>query len=165
METLGRRLRAERLRLGLSQEEFAAVGGLGIKAQSRYELDERTPDVTYMTALTVIGVDIWYVMTGEAMPEKVISEEERELVAHYRRLSEAGKAMVQVVLSGCINDGSMTTTGTAPDPAHRVKRLSENRHAALDTHASEVVKRAVKQTRKASATRRIRGKSNVKPRE
>ncbi|SDJ88749.1 XRE family transcriptional regulator [Billgrantia gudaonensis] len=64
MSNLGERLRQERIRLGMSQEEFGAVGGVKKVAQSNYETGKRFPDSQYMERLAASGVDIQFVVSG-----------------------------------------------------------------------------------------------------
>lgn len=64
MSTPGERLRAERLRLGLSQEAFGAIGGVRKQAQIKYEKGERRPNAEYLTAVAEAGVDVDFVLTG-----------------------------------------------------------------------------------------------------
>lgn len=58
------RLKEERLRLGLSQEEFANRAGVSKRAQANYEKGERSPQADYLVALDSAGVDTHYVLTG-----------------------------------------------------------------------------------------------------
>jgi phage repressor protein C with HTH and peptisase S24 domain len=58
------RLREERQRLGLSQEEFARLAGVSKRAQANYEKGERSPQVDYLEALKDAHVDTYYVLTG-----------------------------------------------------------------------------------------------------
>lgn len=62
--TVGKRLRAERERLGLSQEELAARCGVHRRSQGNYELDKRVPDAGYWEAARRHGIDSEYVLTG-----------------------------------------------------------------------------------------------------
>lgn len=64
MEDFGRRLKAERERLGLSQAVLAKACGVGKTAQYTYERGEREPSWSYMEAAEKIGVDTLYVFTG-----------------------------------------------------------------------------------------------------
>ncbi len=68
MIAFGERLRAERERLGLTQAEFSALGGVGRNAQRRYETDERAPDSDYLTRIADAGADILYIVTGRPSP-------------------------------------------------------------------------------------------------
>ncbi|MDR5868113.1 XRE family transcriptional regulator [Halomonas koreensis] len=61
--TIHERLKEERLRLGLSQDEFAALAGVSKRAQANYEKD-RSPQADYLAALDSEGVDTHYVLTG-----------------------------------------------------------------------------------------------------
>ncbi|TKC83447.1 helix-turn-helix transcriptional regulator [Trinickia terrae] len=181
MDTVGKRLREERLRVGLSQDEFAAIGGLGRKSLGLYESDERAPDTNFLLALRGIGVDVWYVLTGQTLVDSLTSEEselvkrcrlgkeaqtsgseltqdEREILDAYNQLNEAGKATMQAMLETWVNTGALTQTGQPPAPERRVKRLSENRRAALDARAAENVERAMQLVAAERAERSARSK-------
>jgi len=64
MDNLGERIRLERERLGLSQTEVGEVGGVKKNAQHNYETGKRQPDAAYLAAISKIGVDVLYVLTG-----------------------------------------------------------------------------------------------------
>jgi transcriptional regulator with XRE-family HTH domain len=144
MVHLGQRLREERVRVGLSQTELAAVGGLQQRAQLNYESGARSPDANYLLALKSVGVDIVYVLTGQraALAGDVadrLDDDEREIVRKYRMLNEAGKGAVEAAMNGYLMAGIFTSSG---EPDKRVRRLAANRAAALDTETSELVRRA-----------------------
>jgi transcriptional regulator with XRE-family HTH domain len=65
MDTSWGRLRQERLRLGLSQEEFGKRGGVRKQAQIKYEQGKRQPDLNYLARIAVIGADVAYILTGD----------------------------------------------------------------------------------------------------
>ncbi|WXK35664.1 helix-turn-helix transcriptional regulator [Mycetohabitans rhizoxinica] len=147
MKSFGTRLREERLRLGLSQEEFAAVGKVGRGAQANYESGERSPDAKYLGAVAELGIDLLYIVTGtrqaesryhEAAPAETTSAEERELIESYRSLTEGGKAALQVFLATCLKSPGMSATSMP----RRAKRLAENRRAMFDQRTAENVERA-----------------------
>lgn len=74
MDTLGGRLREERTRLGMSQEQFGALGGVRKQAQIKYEKGERKPDSAYFEGIAAAGADIGFILTGqpsEAGPAKL----------------------------------------------------------------------------------------------
>lgn len=58
------RLRAERERLGLSQEAFAGLGEVGKSSQWLYEQGRHWPTMEYIEALRSRGVDVGYLATG-----------------------------------------------------------------------------------------------------
>jgi len=64
--SFGGRLRLERKRVGLTQEELAAMTGVHTRTQANYELDRGRsgPGTAYFEALRKTGIDIAYVQTG-----------------------------------------------------------------------------------------------------
>lgn len=85
MSELGERLKAERRRLGMNQDEFGAIGGVARNAQSNYENGIRTPDAAYLAAVASAGVDVLYVLTGtRAELPRELSSKEAALVENYR---------------------------------------------------------------------------------
>jgi transcriptional regulator with XRE-family HTH domain len=64
MIDLGKRLKEERERLGLTQAKFSEACGVGRTAQFNYERGEREPSWSYISAAEKIGVDVLYVFTG-----------------------------------------------------------------------------------------------------
>ncbi|PIF12725.1 helix-turn-helix domain-containing protein [Janthinobacterium sp. 13] len=99
MRSIGEILKEERQRLGMNQEDFAAVGGLKRRAQTLYEQDERAPDALYLRALAGIGVDVHYILTGERL-QSAVTADERELLDGYRSMDVRGKAGVLGMIGG-----------------------------------------------------------------
>ena len=64
MIEIGRRLRQERKRLGLSQKAMGELGGVAANAQGKYESGERAPRADYLAALAAAGVDVLFVLTS-----------------------------------------------------------------------------------------------------
>ncbi|MBR8073938.1 helix-turn-helix transcriptional regulator [Burkholderia cenocepacia] len=144
------------MRIGLSQDEFATVGGVARRSQSAYESDERAPDAAYLLAVREIGVDIGYVLTGErlaageaALAPGARDADEAEVLAMYRQLNDTGKASLHAFLASCISTGAMVQTA-AP---RRAKRLPEKRRAALDQRTAENVDRAMAEIERLKAER------------
>lgn len=111
--TFGERLREERVRLGLTQDAFAAVGGVKKLAQIAYEQDKRFPDAGYIIALAAIGVDVGYVMLAKPTVEG-LQQDENELLAGYRSLDIRGKAGVLGMIDGLT---TYTDAKAVPVPA------------------------------------------------
>lgn len=97
MSGLGERLREERKRLGLSQADFGALGGVKANAQGKYEADERSPDAAYLSGLSAAGVDVLYLLTGQRTPVTAdgLAEDESEVLNHYRSMPDADRAAVR----------------------------------------------------------------------
>ena len=68
MNTYGKRLQQERMRLGLTQQQLAQAGGVGRHAQSLYERDIILPRANYLAAITLVGIDVLFVLTGRHTP-------------------------------------------------------------------------------------------------
>ena len=98
MKTQGERLREERERLGLSQTDFAAIGGLKKLAQISYEQDKRSPDGGYFAAIAAAGADVQYIITGERS-DKPLPQREVALLDNYRQSDERGKRIIEQTAS------------------------------------------------------------------
>jgi transcriptional regulator with XRE-family HTH domain len=97
--TIGERLRAERERLGLSQQEFSAVGGVHLKSQGNYEHGKRgAPDADYLAAIDEAGADVLYILTGRR--GTALTPDERELLRLFRAAPLAVKASAIGALQG-----------------------------------------------------------------
>lgn len=59
------RLKVERDRLDLSQEEFGRLGGVSKTSQWGYEAGKNWPTVEYLESLRVEGVDVRFLVTGD----------------------------------------------------------------------------------------------------
>lgn len=99
----GERLKEERERKGMTQDAFGAVGGVRKQSQLKYEKAERKPDVEYFEALSKIGVDVQYVVTGQRS-EAALSPELSDLIALYQKAPLAVKAAVLRALAGDAQD-------------------------------------------------------------
>lgn len=62
--SVGRRLREERSRLGLTQAVVVAKTGISLRQQKYFESDTHKPGGAYLEQLAAIGVDVQYVLTG-----------------------------------------------------------------------------------------------------
>ncbi len=62
--TLPERLRLERKRMGLSQEDFGKLGNVSKTAQYLYESARNWPTLEYLETLRMGGVDVAYIASG-----------------------------------------------------------------------------------------------------
>jgi transcriptional regulator with XRE-family HTH domain len=109
MNHFGSRLKEERKTLGLSQHDFAAIGGVEANAQGKYESGERTPRSDYLAALGVKGVDVLYLLSGQRTPMRSdsLSDAERAVILHYRGLTDVDKVAIgqlALSLSECLTE-------------------------------------------------------------
>ena len=70
MDTYSERLKAERERLGFTQEQFAALAGMKKNAQLNYEKGLRKPDLDYLKAIHAAGADVKYIIAGDRISER-----------------------------------------------------------------------------------------------
>lgn len=68
---IGSRIRSERERLAMTQTEFAKAVGVGRMSNIHYELGDRVPNVEVLLKMREIGVDIWFVLTGELQEDAI----------------------------------------------------------------------------------------------
>lgn len=130
MNDLCDRLKIERKRIGLNQEEFGKIGGVKAGAQLNYENGSRTPDATYLNNLRAAGVDVWYVLTGEHLTSQLTAEE-NELLSIFRKLDLRGKVnllgMADVV-------GKTPTEMSKSTPSSRVGSMQFHKGVKVGQH-------------------------------
>lgn len=96
-KSVGERLREERTRIGLNQDDFAKIGGVNRNTQGSYEKNDRSPDATYLANMAEAGVDVLYVITGKrATPSSdSLSPDEAQVLNSYRSMPEDDRASVR----------------------------------------------------------------------
>ena len=124
---IGKRLREERERLGMSQPAFAAVVGTTKQTLFSWETGKTAPDGFQLAAFATAGADVLYILTGRREAE-ALSTEEKLLVERYRAADEAtryrilsslleGKTAAQAATDS--NQVTQTITGMAGQVAGR----------------------------------------------
>ncbi|WP_244182540.1 helix-turn-helix domain-containing protein [Xenorhabdus beddingii] len=85
--------------MGLNQTDFASLAGHSRGAQACYERDEKVPGGAYLQKLAEHGCDIFYILTGNKVPQiqATISNEEQKLIEHYRAMSKESRLNMQAV--------------------------------------------------------------------
>ncbi|MGM3189862.1 helix-turn-helix domain-containing protein [Dickeya dadantii subsp. dieffenbachiae] len=117
---IGTRLREERERLGLSQVAMGDIGGVKKLTQLNYEKGDRMPDAAYLNAVSKIGVDVQYVVTG-VRSAATLTDEEQQLLGNYRTAPLTVKAAVLAALTAgsSVSTGSINVTGSGQRVAGR----------------------------------------------
>ena len=114
---IGARLKREKERLGLSQRDMAAMGGVSPGAYHYYEAGKRSPDAEFLLGISKGGVDIWFVLFGTPAPDG-LSADEALLLMDYRSLGTQEKLKASVAirqLSLPVSASAATASGdTAP---------------------------------------------------
>jgi transcriptional regulator with XRE-family HTH domain len=93
---IGERLREQREKLGLNQEELGQLGGVNRNTQGKYEKGERSPDSDYLSAVASAGLDVLYVLTGEHKPvsPEWISSDVTQMLELSQRIDKADFAVL-----------------------------------------------------------------------
>lgn len=111
------RLRAERERLGRTQEEFAAIAGVTRRPYVEWEKGGGpSPNAVQLSALAAAGADVLYILTGQraqGLPEAdLLPADERVLIDSYRRCNaEAKRNLIQTA--------ALLSAGMGAAPAHK----------------------------------------------
>ena len=117
----GSRLKAERQRLGMTQEEFGTSCGVLKGAQINYESGKRHPDTDYLAAAAQIGVDVLYVITGQ---HSAASAAEQQLLARFR----ASSSVLQQAALAVLGVQAPVSTGISIGQAGQVNTGGVEQH-------------------------------------
>lgn len=109
LDQLGRRLRQERVRLGLDQTDFGAMVAISKNSQSAYEGGKTSPTAEYLLKLAVHGVDIGYVLTG-LRSDGSVGMIEKQILEMFGQLDESEKGVIFNLL--CLLTGNMLDAGS-----------------------------------------------------
>lgn len=91
VNSLGERIREERVRLGFAQPDFAGLAGASKSTQINWEKNQGAPDARTLAAWSEFGLDITFVVTGERSINKASTPYEIELL---QRAFERAKTLV-----------------------------------------------------------------------
>ncbi|WP_440217229.1 hypothetical protein [Chromobacterium piscinae] len=110
--SIGERLREERERLGFTQPAFAGLAETTKKSQIDYEKDVTQPKAGYLAAITKVGADVQYIVTGMRSAQALTSDEQ-ELLALFRAAPLEVKATIVAGLKGGVRPsaGSKISVG------------------------------------------------------
>ena len=125
---INERLRAERERLGLTQEVFATAAGVKRRTLIDWEKGISSPTVVQLAVLAGIGLDALYVLTGQRMTE-MLSPDEAELIERYRSSPQNLKEASRLILSTGAVSGSTSNV--------KIKKAKNSRIAGRDYYDAE----------------------------
>ncbi|MGQ5312559.1 helix-turn-helix domain-containing protein [Xanthomonas arboricola pv. corylina] len=106
--TVGKRLKEERKRLGLTQDEMAVQLGLTRYAQLNFEKDINLPGGAYLLAALNRGVDVMYVLSGHRAQ---LDPAERLLLSAFKDASPAARNAALAALGLLIDTSSKAGGG------------------------------------------------------
>lgn len=98
----------------MSQTQFAGLGEASKRAQINYEQGDSTPDASYLAAVSRVGVDVLYVITG--VHSAALVGDEALLIEGFRRLDADSKRRTLAMVYG----------GTPPAPKFNVQGGVDN---------------------------------------
>ncbi|MGZ9706959.1 helix-turn-helix domain-containing protein [Pseudomonas sp. GNP013] len=123
MSGIGSRLRQERERLGMSQKVFGEIGGVEANAQGKYESGGRAPKADYLSRVAEKGVDVLYVLTGNATPIQLahLSQIEEKVLGDYRAMFKEDQDAIRRLTSTLAEhslkvNGRVTANGKSRQP-------------------------------------------------
>jgi len=96
----GRRLKAERKRIGLTQTEFGKLTGVSLNSQTRFEMGKCSFTVAYLLKSAAHGVDISYVLTGYRGGNA--DDETRHLIGALGQLNARERGAVLALVLGLL---------------------------------------------------------------
>lgn len=126
--TVGKRLKEERQRLGMSQEAFGKAGGVGKGAQINYEADSRSADTDYLQGIDKVGADILYVVVGKRRIDMASTEMERGL------LQQAFDYVLQTKEGSLVIEGKYASD---PEASSRLAHMVQERYDDAYSQAAQ----------------------------
>lgn len=120
MNAIGGRLREERDRLDLSQDEMAERGGVKRAAQSNYERGDRCPDAQYLAALSVAGLDVQYVVTGVRSGNKAVSVQQSKVLDAFNAAGPQAQAAGLMVMEALAGYQAAAPAAPSPEAAEAI---------------------------------------------
>ncbi|MFC5431769.1 helix-turn-helix domain-containing protein [Paraburkholderia denitrificans] len=108
---IGDRLKEERVRLGYTQPDFAALVGASKSSLIRWEAGTKSPDIAHLAEWSTVGLDVLYVATGtRSQPlESTLTKEEEVLLDNYRHSAPEDQAVVRRTASAVAKPGKRSS--------------------------------------------------------
>jgi len=105
---IGARLRDERKRCGLTQDQAAAGCGIVKRTQANYEAGASDATASYLSKAWVMGFDVPYILTGvrQTAARESLSLEEDSVIAQYRLIPEEDQRALRRFLKAMFDDAN-----------------------------------------------------------
>lgn len=91
------RLKKERERLGMSQDEAASLVGVSREMWGKYERGAADPAVSKVIDFGKSGADVAYILTGVRSQsiESTLTQREQGVLEHYRQTNDEGQRHIE----------------------------------------------------------------------
>ncbi|WP_339495380.1 helix-turn-helix domain-containing protein [Pseudomonas sp. RA_105y_Pfl2_P56] len=106
-ESIGSRLREERKKSGLTQDQIAEVLGISKRTQANYEAGSSDAPAWYLSkVMREPGFDVHYILSGQrtTATEASLSEVENLLVTQYRAITPGDQEAIRRFLKAMADD-------------------------------------------------------------
>lgn len=143
LDNFGKKLKDERTRLGMNQEDFAIAGGVTKNTQLAYEQGARPPDVTYLFKIADMGVDLFFLLAREK-DWSGLAPEVTELITVFKDLAPQQQALAFAMMS--LMTGAPQDKPAAAQDIWRMGRLLRRFMAATEEEKA-VLERMLKTLR------------------
>lgn len=97
---IGERLREERMRVQVSQVDFADACRSSRNALMQWERGEATPNAAVLALMAGLGIDVLYVVTGRrsGASDDTLAPAEKELLSAWRQANAKGRALLSAAV-------------------------------------------------------------------
>lgn len=138
------RLRESRINIGLTQAEFAELGGVKVLAQTNYERGVRFPTLEYLLNLKTAGIDIQFIIFGEVSKPDNLSIMDHKVLLAYQNASPERKKAIEFV-AGVHDDSQDTNQRNPSDDKSSRSDISTKKNTILFSkyHLNDMKRRAV----------------------
>lgn len=139
------RLKKARHIMGLTQVEFAELGGVKAVTQTNYERGIRFPTLEYLLNLKKNGVDINFVIFGEVQEQATLSDMESRLLLAYRNGGFERKKAIEFV-AGIYDENPPSDSDKRDSSNHgaEIKKNEDNNNLFSTYYLGDVVRNVSK---------------------
>ena len=103
---IGNRIKEERLRLHMTQDDFARAANCSRRTLADWERGSTSPTAVQLSSLSVIGVDALYILTGKRSLDASLPNDEAELLINYRHCRPSDRLTAQRTLGALAHAGA-----------------------------------------------------------
>nr|WP_060538528.1 helix-turn-helix transcriptional regulator [Pseudomonas sp. NBRC 111125] len=103
---IGARLRDERKRCGLTQDQAAAGCGIVKRTQANYEAGASDATATYLSRAWGMGFDVPFILTGvrQTVAKESLTPEEDLIIEQYRQIATQDQRALRRFLKAMFDD-------------------------------------------------------------